>query len=188
YQYAAGHNIPIPERSDDLYPLLALNHFGIIAGIVFLIDIVAAAFSSADSALTALTTSFCVDILDIQKKGSNQMRTRQNVHIGFTLLMFIVIVIFNAFNNTSVVSAVFKVAGFTYGPLLGLFAFGLLSKQPIRDRFVPYLCILSPILSLILDLNSETWFNGFRFGFEILLVNAGFTMAGLWMLSQTKKT
>ena len=188
YQYAAGHNIPIPERSDDLYPLLALNHFGIIAGIVFLIGIVAAAFSSADSALTALTTSFCVDILDIQKKGSNQKRTRQNVHIGFTLLMFIVIVIFNAFNNTSVVSAVFKVAGFTYGPLLGLFAFGLLSKQPIRDRFVPYLCILSPILSLILDLNSETWFNGFRFGFEILLVNAGFTMAGLWMLSQTKKT
>lgn len=188
YQYAASHNIPLPERSDDLYPLLALNHFGIIAGMVFLIGIIAAAFSSADSALTALTTSFCVDILDIQKKESGQKRTRQYVHIGFTLLMFIVIVIFNAFNNTSVVSAVFKVAGFTYGPLLGLFAFGLLSKQPICDRFVPYLCILSPILSLILDLNSETWFNGFRFGFEILLVNAGFTMAGLWMLSRTKKT
>ena len=188
YQYAASHNIPIPERSDDLYPLLALNYFGIIAGIVFLIGIIAAAFSSADSALTALTTSFCVDILDIQKKESGQKKTRNYVHIGFTLLMFIVIVTFNAFNNTSVVSAVFKVAGFTYGPLLGLFAYGLLSKHPVRDRFVPYICILSPILSIILDLSSETWFNGFRFGFEILLVNAGFTMAGLWMLSQTKKT
>lgn len=187
YQYAAGHNIPLPERSDDLYPLLALNHFGILAGMVFLIGIIAAAFSSADSALTALTTSFCVDILDIQKKRSHQTKIRHYVHIGFTLLMFIVIIIFNIFNDSSVVNAVFKVAGFTYGPLLGLFAFGLLSKQRVRDRFVPYICILSPILSLILDLNSESWFNGFRFGFEILLVNAALTMTGLWMLSMSKK-
>lgn len=186
YQYALSHNIPIPERTDDLYPLLALNYFGVFAGMIFLIGIVAAAFSSADSALTALTTSFCVDILDIQKRQSDQKKIRQYVHIGFTLLMFIVIVIFNAFNDTSVVSAVFKVAGFTYGPLLGLFAFGLLFKQQVRDQFVPYICILAPILSIILDLNSETWFNGFRFGFEILLVNAGFTMIGLRILAKTK--
>lgn len=186
YEYAVGNNIAIPERSDDLYPLLALNYFGVLAGTVFLIGIVAAAFSSADSALTALTTSFCVDILDIRKKQVSQKNMRQYVHIGFTFLMFTVIVIFNAFNDSSVVSAVFKVAGFTYGPLLGLFAFGLLFKQKIHDKFVPYICILSPILSLILDQNSETWFNGFRFGFEILLVNALITMIGLWMLTKRK--
>lgn len=186
YQYAASHNIPIPERTDDLYPLLALNYFGILAGMAFLIGIVAAAFSSADSALTALTTSFCVDILDIQKKQADQRKIRHYVHIGFTVLMFLVIVLFDVFNDSSVVNAVFKVAGFTYGPLLGLFAFGLLSKQRTRDRFVPYICILAPILSFVLDQNSETWFNGFRFGFEILLVNAGLTMVGLWILSKTK--
>ncbi|WP_150451577.1 sodium:solute symporter [Arenibacter lacus] len=188
YEYALSHNITIPERSDDLYPLLALNYFGILAGTVFLIGIVAAAFSSADSALTALTTSFCVDILEIEKKQASQKNIRQYVHIGFTVLMFTVIVIFNAFNDSSVVSAVFKVAGFTYGPLLGLFAFGLLFKHKIRDKFVPYICILSPIISLILDRNSEAWFNGFSFGFEILLVNAIITMVGLWMLTKRGKT
>ena len=182
YKYAADQGIAIPERSDDLYPLLALNHFGILAGIVFLLGIVAAAFSSADSALTALTTSFCVDILDIQKKEKDQKKTRLLVHIGFTVLMFLVIVAFNAVNDSSVVSAVFKVAGFTYGPLLGLFAYGLITKNPVKDKWVPLVCILSPIISVILDFNSEAWFNGYKFGFEILLVNAAITMAGLRIL------
>jgi len=186
YKYAIDQQIPIPERTDDLYPLLALNEFGIIAGVVFLLGIIAAAFSSADSALTALTTSFCVDILDLQKKKRNQKRTRLWVHIGFTILIFFVIIIFNAINDTSVVSAVFKVAGFTYGPLLGLFAFGLLTKRPVRDKLVPVICILSPIISVILDLNSEQWFYGYQFGFEILLVNAMLTFTGLWFLF-TKK-
>ncbi|MGY5845990.1 sodium:solute symporter [Salegentibacter sp. HM20] len=182
YKYAADQGIAVPERSDDLYPLLALNHFGILAGIVFLLGIVAAAFSSADSALTALTTSFCVDILDIQKKEKDQKKTRLLVHIGFTVLMFLVIVAFNAVNDSSVVSAVFKVAGFTYGPLLGLFAYGLITKNPVKDKWVPLVCILSPIISVILDFNSEAWFDGYKFGFEILLVNAAITMAGLRIL------
>ena len=108
------------------------------------------------------------------------------VHIGFTIIMFLVIVIFNAINDTSVVSAVFKVAGFTYGPLLGLFAFGLLTKRGVKDRLVPVVCVLSPIISLILDLNSEEWFNGYQFGFEILLVNAAITFMGLWILYKEK--
>ncbi|MGB8374492.1 MAG: sodium:solute symporter, partial [Salegentibacter sp.] len=111
YKFAFDQNIPIPERTDDLYPMLALNHFGMVAGVVFLLGIIAAAFSSADSALTALTTSFCVDILDLQKKEGDQKKTRLAVHIGFTILMFLVIIIFNALNDSSVVSAVFKVAG-----------------------------------------------------------------------------
>ena len=182
YKFAFDQHIPIPERTDDLYPLLALNHFGMVAGVVFLLGIIAAAFSSADSALTALTTSFCVDILDLQKKKGDQKKTRLAVHVGFTILMFLVIIIFNALNDSSVVSAVFKVAGFTYGPLLGLFAFGLTNKRPVKDRFVPVVCILSPIISVILDQYSVEWFNGYHFGFEILLVNAGLTYMGLWLL------
>ncbi len=186
YKYAADQGIAIPERTDDLYPLLALNYFGITAGIVFLLGITAAAFSSADSALTALTTSFCVDILDIQKRGKQQKKTRLLVHIGFTILMFLVIIVFNAINDSSVVSAVFKVAGFTYGPLLGLFAYGLLNKNAVHDKWVPVVCILSPIISVILDFNSENWFNGYQFGFEILLVNAAITMLGLFGLYKSR--
>ena len=186
YKFAIDQQIAIPERSDDLYPLLALNHFGILAGVVFLLGIIAAAFSSADSALTALTTSFCVDILDLSNKKTDQKKTRLWVHIGFTCLMFLVIIIFNSFNDSSVVSAVFKVAGFTYGPLLGLFAFGLITKRPVKDKLVPLVCILSPIISVILDFNSEQWFNGYQFGFEILLVNAAITFLGLWLLYNKK--
>ncbi len=189
YQYALTQGIAIPGRTDELYPMLALNHFGVVAGIVFLLGIIAAAFSSADSALTALTTSFCVDILNIKKhEVKNQNRTRMLVHIGFTILMFCVIIVFNSINDSSVVSAVFKVAGFTYGPLLGLFAFGLLSKKAVKDRFVPFVVILSPIISVILDFNSETWFNGYKFGFEILIVNATITCLGLYLLKGKRKT
>lgn len=187
YKFALDQGIDIPQSTDDLYPMLALNHFGIIAGIVFLLGIVSAAFSSADSALTALTTSFCVDILDLpSKKESSQKRTRLLVHIGFTLLMFCVIIIFSQINDSSVVNAVFKVAGFTYGPLLGLFAFGLLSKRKVRDNMVPVVCVLSPVISVILDFNSEAWFDGYNFGFEILLVNAAITCLGLYLLKSRK--
>lgn len=183
YQYAMTQGIEIPARTDELYPMLALNYFGVAAGIVFLLGIIAAAFSSADSALTALTTSFCVDILNIKKhEVKNQNRTRMLVHIGFTILMFCVIIVFNSLNDSSVVSAVFKVAGFTYGPLLGLFAFGLLSTRVVNDRFVPIVVILSPIISVILDYNSAAWFNGYIFGFEILIVNAAITCLGLYFL------
>lgn len=183
YKYAADHGITIPASTDDLYPMLALEHFGIAAGIVFMLGIIAAAFSSADSALTALTTSFCVDILNVPKqKVESQKKTRLLVHIGFTVVMFLVIIVFSELNDSSVVNAVFKVAGFTYGPLLGLFAFGLISKVQVRDKFVPIICILSPIISVILDINAETWFNGYSFGFEILLVNAAITCLGLLLL------
>ncbi|MUP45092.1 sodium:solute symporter [Gramella sp. BOM4] len=185
YKYAVDQQVLLPERSDEVYPFLALNEFGTIAGIVFLLGIVAAAFSSADSALTALTTSFCVDILDLQKSKRDQKTTRMLVHIGFTIIMFLVIIIFNAINDTSVVSAVFKVAGFTYGPLLGLFAFGLLNSRSVKDRFVPIVCVLSPILSFILDSNSVEWFFGYKFGFEILLVNAAITFLGLLLISRS---
>lgn len=183
YKYAMDQGIPIPESTDGLYPLLALNHFGVFAGIVFLLGIIAAAFSSADSAMTALTTSFCVDILDVSARREQvQKKTRFMVHIGFTLLIFVVIVIFNELNDTSVVNAVFKVAGFTYGPLLGLFTYGLICSRKVKDSLVPVVCIISPVICVILDLNSQAWFNGYKFGFEILLVNAAITCFGLYLI------
>jgi Na+/proline symporter len=180
YHYAAANGLDLPEATDELFPYLALNHFGTLAGVVFLLGITAAAFSSADSALTALTTSFCIDIINLPaRKEINQDKTRRWIHIGFTFLVFLTIVVFNEVNDRSVVSAVFKAAGFTYGPLLGLFAFGLTNKMGIRDKLVPYICLLSPLLSFILDWNSVNWFNGFQFGFEILLVNAAITFLSL---------
>nr|MBI1232860.1 sodium:solute symporter [Cytophagales bacterium] len=187
YYYALENNILIPAATDELFPTLALNHFGTLAGIVFLLGITAAAFSSADSALTALTTSFCIDIINLPgKKNINQDRTRLLIHVGFTFLVFLTIVVFNEVNDRSVVGAVFKAAGFTYGPLLGLFAFGLSQKLAIKDRWVPYICIGSPILSFILDQNSQKWFDGYAFGFEILLVNAAITYLGLVLVSKKK--
>jgi Na+/proline symporter len=189
YYYALENNILIPAATDELFPTLALNHFGTLAGIVFLLGITAAAFSSADSALTALTTSFCIDIINLPgRKNINQDRTRLLIHVGFTFLVFLTIVVFNEVNDRSVVGAVFKAAGFTYGPLLGLFAFGLSQKLAIKDRWVPYICIGSPILSFILDQNSQKWFDGYAFGFEILLVNAAITYLGLLAVSKKKAT
>lgn len=188
YFYALEFDILIPAATDELFPTLALNHFGTLAGIVFLLGITAAAFSSADSALTALTTSFCIDIINLpEKRNINQNKTRLLIHVGFTFLVFITIVAFNEVNNRSVVGAVFKAAGFTYGPLLGLFAFGLSQKVAITDKWVPYICLGSPMLSFILDYYSEVWFNGYAFGFEILLVNAAITYLGLVLVSERKK-
>ncbi|MFO7822563.1 MAG: sodium:solute symporter [Cyclobacterium sp.] len=185
YHYSGVNGLALPAASDELFPTLALNHFGILAGVVFLLGITAAAFSSADSALTALTTSFCIDIVNLPaKENINQDQTRRWIHIGFTFLVFLTIVVFNEVNDRSVVSAVFKAAGFTYGPLLGLFAFGLTNQLTIRDRWVPYICLISPSLSFVIDWNAASWFNGFQFGFEILLVNAAITFLGLWISSR----
>ncbi len=187
YTYASQFGIGLPGATDELFPSLALNHFGTLAGVVFLLGITAAAFSSADSALTALTTSFCIDIIDLPKrKKLNQERTRLLIHVGFTFLVFFTIVLFNELNDRSVVSAVFKAAGFTYGPLLGMFVYGLTNPWQVRDKLVPYLCVLSPALSFVLDQFSETWFSGYQFGFEILLVNAAITYFGLVLLRKNK--
>jgi Na+/proline symporter len=193
--YADAKGIAIPERTDDLYPLLAVNHFATYAGVVFLLGIIAAAYSSADSALTALTTSFCVDFLGIGNERSDDSSgqgrdinkaTRMRVHIMFSVLLFLVILVFNAINDESVIVAVFKVAGYTYGPLLGLYAYGLYTKMKATDRFVPIVCLLAPLISFVLDINSESWFNGFQFGFFILIVNGALTFTGLMLISQGK--
>ena len=183
YIYSASKGIDVPASTDDLFPSLAINHFSTFAGIVFLLGITAAAYSSADSALTALTTSFCVDILNF-REGEDRRATRIKVHIGFSLLLLLVIIIFKQINDQAVISAVFTAAGYTYGPLLGLYAFGLFTTRTPVDKFVPWICVGSPILSYILNLNSEQLFIGYKFGFEILILNGLITFAGLWMVSR----
>ena len=185
YIYAEQNGIGIPERSDDLYPILALNHFSVFIGIVFLLGIIAAAFSSADSALTALTTAFCVDFLDLDgKTEKEQKRARLRVHIGFSFILFLVIVIFRVINNDSVISAVFTVAGYTYGPLLGLYSFGLFSKKEVIDKYVPIVAVISPVLTYLISLNSEYLLWGYKFGFEVLILNGLISFIGLLLISK----
>ena len=181
--YSEQKGIEIPVRTDDLYPLLALNHFGTFAGITFLLGITAAAYSSADSALTALTTSFSVDFLGMDADKENK-KQRILTHLGFSILLFIVIVIFKAINDQSVISAVFTVAGYTYGPLLGMFAFGLFTDRNTIDKYVPFIAILAPILTYLLSTFSVELLNGYKFGFELLMVNGLITFIGLWIFSK----
>ncbi|MDN4166389.1 sodium:solute symporter [Cytophagales bacterium LB-30] len=185
YLYANAKGIAIPARTDNLYPLLALNHFSLAVGIVFILGIIAAAYSSADSALTALTTSFCVDILNFEKRQlPNEKRTRMLVHIGFSLLTALVVIAFRYINDESVINSVFKAAGYTYGPLLGLFVFGMYTQRNVKDSWVPAVCVPAPILSYIVNANSVAWLGGYKFGFEILLLNGAFTLLGLFLISK----
>ncbi|MEN8137717.1 MAG: sodium:solute symporter [Bacteroidota bacterium] len=187
YLYADKFGIAVPAETDKFYPLLALDHLGVFTGIMFLIGIAAAAYSSADSALAGLTTSFCVDVLEVgdgKKEASTKRRTL--VHLGFSLMVFFVILVFKALNNESIVNSFIRVAGYTYGPLLGLFVFGMFTKKDVNDKWVPYVAVASPIISLLLYLYSEQLF-GFKFGFELLLINGGLTVLGLWFSSMSKK-
>ena len=186
YIFAQQKGIAVPEKTDDFFPLLALNHFGTLAGVLFLLGIVSATYSSSDSALTALTTSFCIDFLNLDPKAPDSKAKRMKVHIGFSVLMFLVIILFRIINDESVVTAVFKVAGYTYGPLLGLFAFGILTKKRVNDRYVPVVGLLSPVLTYIINANSEAWLNGYKFGFELLLLNGLIMFAGLLLLTTNK--
>jgi len=185
--YANQVGIAIPERSDLLYPTIALNHLSPLIGIVFLLGLIAAAYSSADSALTALTTSFCVDFLNFEKSDTpeeEKQRTRFLVHIGFSILLFFVILIFWFINDAAVIAAIFTVASYTYGPLLGLYSFGFFNKRPINDRLAPYVCIAAPILTYIINANSELLLFGYKFGFELLILNGLITFLGLLFISE----
>lgn len=188
YIYAESHQIPLPQKSDDLFPLLAISHMNLMIGIFFLLGITAANYASADSALTSLTTAFCIDFLNFGKREDHNKKWILKVtHLGFSLLLFMVIMIFKAVNNQSVVMAVFKVAGLTYGPLLGLFSFGMLTRYSIKDRLVPYVVVASPLLSWFLNQFSEKIFNGYQIGFELIIINGILTFAGLLLIKNSQK-
>ncbi|RZS94716.1 sodium:solute symporter [Cecembia calidifontis] len=186
YQYAEIKGLTVPARTDDLYPFLATQHFTAFAGIIFVLGITAAAYSSADSTLTALTTSFCFDFLEIEKKypKEKQVAVRKTVHLGFTFLMFFVILLFRWINDQSVINAVFIIAGYTYGPLLGLYSFGLFTKWKVKDKVVPYLAIAAPVLAFVISKNSEKLLWGYKFGFEVLILNGLLMFLGLYLFRQ----
>ena len=189
YTFTAQNGITNPAKSDELFPMVATGgYFPVIVGILFIVGLISSAYSAAGSALTALTTSFTVDILGTKGKSEQEVVTiRKRVHIGMAIVMGIVIFIFNILNNTSVIDAVYILASYTYGPILGLFAFGMLTKKQVRDKYIPLVAILSPILCFILQKNSEVWFNGYAFSYELLIFNAFFTFIGLCLLTVNEK-
>ena len=187
YIYAGSKGISLPAKGDDVFPFLALGYFPQVVGIAFILGIIAITYASADSALTALTTSFCVDFLDFKNRSEHErVRLRYIVHVGFSVLMVLVILAFNVLNSENVVTAVFTVAGYTYGPLLGLYTFGLYTKRAVRDRFVPLICVVAPLLTYIISYNSVEWLWGYEFGFEVLILNGFLTFAGLMAVSSGK--
>jgi len=190
YIYAENNQITLPVGAngqfidtDTLFPNLAINHLGLVAGISFLLGIIAASFSSVDSALTALTTSFTYDFLDISHKTSVQKRKLKNrVLFGFSLVIFLIIMLFSS-SRGDVISLIFKVAGYTYGPLLGLFLFGMFTKISVKDTYVPFICIVAPIITYGLSIYFQKAFD-FDFGFINIAVNAGLTILGLLVVKK----
>ena len=191
YTFAAGQGIDVPAKTDQLFPMLVQEGwFGYGVTVLFVLGIAAAAFSSVDSALTALTTSFCIDILDIEKKQLDEgraTRIRRRVHIAVVFVFVIFTLIFKALNSTSVIDAIYIMASYTYGPLLGLFAFGLFTHKMPRDRFIPVVCVLSPVICYALSVIVPQY-TGYRFGYELLMLNGLLTFAALWGLSLRHRT
>jgi Na+/proline symporter len=198
YIYANKEGIAMPldatthlPRTDYLFPEIALNHFKGVPAVVFMLGLTAATFATTDSGLTALTTSFCIDFLNFDKNKTNtepqMVRKRTYVHIGFSILILLVILLFNAVNDASVVSAIFKVATYTYGPLIGLFAFSLYAKKRnVLDKATPIICILAPLACFFIDKYSTFLFDGYVFAEELIIVNGLLTFIGLLLVSKKK--
>lgn len=184
YFYSEVNNLALPVASDELFPRLALTKFSLLVGVFFLLGITASSYASADSALAGLTTSFCIDFLNFKNK-SEPVRQRQKfiVHLSYSLLFLVIIVIFREINERSVIDAVLNIAGYTYGPLLGLFSFGLFTRLQVRDKLVPIICVLSPLISYLISSNSERLLDGYKFGLEILIVNGLITFLGLLLIA-----
>lgn len=189
YIYAHSTGMVIPQHSDDLFPTIATMEFmPPILSIVFILGLVSSTYSSADSALTSLTTSFTLDILGASKKGEEHVtKTRKWVHIAMAIFLVLLILIFRVVNNQSVISAVFTAAGYTYGPLLGLYSFGLFSKRVVKDSYVPYITLLSPLLCIAIKIASDYNLIAYKPGFELLIINGGITYLGLLLFSKSSK-
>ena len=182
-QYATQNGINATK--DDLFPTIAmLPEIGIMTSAFFLLGLIAAAYSSADSALTSLTTSFCIDIIELDKKPKEQQKkVRKKVHVLISMVLILVIILFNSlFKDVSVIWELFKAAGYTYGPLLGLFAFGILTKSQIKDKYVWIIAVIAPIVSYVINQYSEVLLNGYQIGFEILIINGLLTFLGLVLI------
>jgi len=197
YVYANETGVDLPMKdgkviTDHVFPTLALNDFGMVAGIFFLLGIIASSYASADSALTALTTGFCIDFLNFSKREeANKKRLKLIVHIGFSVLFLLIILGTRMYvqsnPGTDLIGLILTIAGYTYGPLLGLFTFGIFTKRKLIEPLVPIICITIPIGCYMLDKNSQQWFNGYRFSYEMLILNGLLTFVGLSLISRKKE-
>lgn len=190
--FAKQNGIDLPDVSDNILPVIASEYLGPYVLGIFVVGIVAAAFSSADSALTALTTSFCVDILDMKavsqtkEQEKKDIKTRRIVHLGISVVFVLIILIIKAIGSDSIITAIYKLASYTYGPLLGLYFFGLYSRVKPADKYVPYVAIAAPILCFIIEIAMLQLYN-YRVGYELLLLNGLITGIGLWLISSKNK-
>jgi SSS family transporter len=202
YVYSSAKGVTLPEAADHAFPYLALNKFGTVAGIFFLLGITASSYASADSALAALTTGFCIDFLNFHRRDEKEkQRYKLIVHLGFSLLFLLIIMGTRAYvqanPETNLIGLILELAGYTYGPLLGLFAFGLFSKRKLNEILVPFICILIPCICYYISQHSQLWTGGvllpngkykggYQFGNEMLILNGFLTFIGLWMISKPK--
>jgi Na+/proline symporter len=186
YIFITAKGISMPGRTDDLFPMVAINYLGPVAGIVFIIGLISAAYPSADGALTSLTTSFSIDFLGLSKNDKltekQKEKTRYLVHAGFAFLLLFVIVVFRAINDRAVIDKLFTIAGYTYGPLLGLYAFGLFTRWKVKDKWVPLIALLSPVMCYFLSIYDQVLLNNYNFGFELLIINGIFMFLGLVLI------
>lgn len=192
YLYAAEMAIPLPASTDQLFPLISFDYLGVVAGVVFIIGLISAAYSSADSALTALTTSFSIDILGLTKKYGHDenllKKKRYYVHFLMAVIIIFAIISFRIINNQAVIAQLFTFAGYTYGPLLGLYAFGMFTGYKVHDRLVPLVAVLSPVISYFFGEYAGRIFPGYQVGFELLIVNGVLTFLGLFFIKKLKTT
>ena len=184
--YAAQQNVIA--TGDDLFPTIALNHMPPYLSIIFILALISALFPSADGAITALTSSFCIDLLGMQRNkewsDEKKKKIRQTVHLSFAFIFFIIIMVYKlAITDNNVIGLILKIASYTYGPLLGLFAFGILTKRNLKHQWVAIICVLAPIFCYILELQQKTILGNFQIGQELLIINGLITFIGLWLIS-----
>lgn len=188
--YASDNQLLL--KGDDLFPSIAMQQLPPAIGLIFIIGLISALFPSADGAITALTSSFCIDILRLEnnenKTTEQKMKTRKMVHLSFAFLFMLLVLYFKMLDNKEIVTILLDIAGYTYGPLLGLFAFGLFTKFGVRDRWVLFVCFSTSAIGYLINQNAERWLNGYKFGFEFIIFNGLLTFIGLWIIKQKQLT
>jgi Na+/proline symporter len=186
FHFAEQKGIAIPEKTDALFPLLAMQHLGTAAGMMFIVGLTAATFNSADSVLTSLTTAWYMDFLPAERQTE---KIRIRIHIGFGILLLMVILVFQAMQQDAIINTILMLAGFTYGPLLGLFAMGITTQRNVNDRWIPLICIIAPVTTWLIQTQAPDYLGGYQIGSELLVINGGITLMGLWLIHpKTKST
>lgn len=180
--------VGVAETGDRIFPAVVLGHLPDVVQMIFIIALISALFPSADGAITALTASFCIDILKFKQRDdigeADKKRLRHRVHLGFALLFLVLVLLFRWADNPSMIGVILKLAGYTYGPLLGLFAFGILTRRQLRDAGVPWIAVLAPLICYCLDVYQHELFGAYEIGLELLLINGLLTFIGLWAISR----